>query len=146
MALVNEILYEKVSERAGKYQIIIFVHSRRETVKTAKWLKEMAFSKDELSKFLKEDSASQTILQSETENVKNNDLKELLPFGFAVHHAGLHRLDRTLVEDLFGDKLIQVLVSTSTLAWGVNLPAHTVIIKGTQVYSPEQGRWVELSS
>ena len=38
-----------------------------------------------------------------------------------------------------------MLVSTATLAWGVNLPAHTVILKGTQMYSPEQGRWVELS-
>jgi pre-mRNA-splicing helicase BRR2 len=38
-----------------------------------------------------------------------------------------------------------VLVSTATLAWGVNLPAHTVIIKGTQIYSPEKGKWVELS-
>ena len=37
-------------------------------------------------------------------------------------------------------------MSTSTLAWGVNLPAHTVIIKGTQIYSPEKGRWVELSA
>ena len=34
----------------------------------------------------------------------------------------------------------------STLAWGVNLPAHTAIIKGTQVYSPEKGRWVELGA
>lgn len=56
------------------------------------------------------------------------------------------RVDRTLVEDLFVDRHIQVLVSTSTLAWGVNLPAHTVIIKGTQVYNPEKGRWMELSA
>lgn len=56
------------------------------------------------------------------------------------------RVDRTLVEDLFADRHIQVLVSTATLAWGVNLPAHTVIIKGTQVYSPEKGRWVELGA
>jgi pre-mRNA-splicing helicase BRR2 len=106
----------------------------------------MAYAKDELGKFLKENSASQTILQSETENVKNSaELKDLLPFGFAIHHAGMNRVDRTLVEDLFADRHIQVLVSTSTLAWGVNLPAHTVIIKGTQIYSPEQGKWVELS-
>jgi pre-mRNA-splicing helicase BRR2 len=40
----------------------------------------------------------------------------------------------------------QVLVSTATLAWGVNLPAHTVIIKGTQIYNPEKGRWTELGA
>jgi hypothetical protein len=55
------------------------------------------------------------------------------------------RTDRTLVEELFADGHVQVLVSTATLAWGVNLPAHTVIIKGTQIYSPEKGRWTELS-
>ena len=38
-----------------------------------------------------------------------------------------------------------MLVSTATLAWGVNLPAHTVIIKGTQVYNPAKGNWQELS-
>lgn len=58
----------------------------------------------------------------------------------------MNRADRTLVEDLFAERHIQVLVSTATLAWGVNLPAHTVIIKGTQVYSPEKGRWTELGA
>lgn len=77
--------------------------------------------------------------------IKNDDLKQLLPAGFAIHHAGLCRSDRTAVEELFGRGLIQVLVSTMTLAWGVNLPAHTVIIKGTQMYSPEKSAWVELS-
>ena len=77
---------------------------------------------------------------------QNMELKDLLSYGFAIHHAGMSRVDRLLVEDLFADRHIQVLVSTATLAWGVNLPAHTVIIKGTQVYSPEKGRWVELSA
>lgn len=65
--------------------------------------------------------------------VQNAELKDLLPYGFAIHHAGMTRVDRTLVEELFADGHIQVLISTATLAWGVNLPAHTVIIKGTQV-------------
>ena len=58
----------------------------------------------------------------------------------------MNREDRALVEDLFNEKYLQIIVSTSTLAWGVNLPAHTVIIKGTQIYNPEVGDWVELSS
>jgi pre-mRNA-splicing helicase BRR2 len=69
----------------------------------------------------------------------------VLPYGFAIHHAGMSRADRTLVEELFADGHVQVLVSTATLAWGVNLPAHTVIIKGTQMYNPEKGGWDELS-
>ena len=80
------------------------MHSRRETVKTAKAIREMAFAKDELSKFVKEDSSSKTILQAEAENAKNSDLKDLLPSGIAIHHAGLDKVDRALVEDLFGDK------------------------------------------
>ena len=31
-----------------------------------------------------------------------------MPYGFAIHHAGMTRVDRTLVEDLFADKHIQV--------------------------------------
>ena len=42
------------------------------------------------------------------------------------------RRDRNLVEKLFSDGLVKVLVCTATLAWGVNLPAHTVIIKVTR--------------
>ena len=68
-----------------------------------------------------------------------------MPYGIGIHHAGMVRTDRTLVEDLFADGHVKVLVSTATLAWGVNLPAHAVVIKGTQVYNPEKGRWTELS-
>lgn len=144
--VMNEIVYEKTMEHAGKNQVLVFVHSRKETGKTARAIRDMCLEKDTLGTFLREGSASMEVLRSEAEQVKNSELKELLPYGFAIHHAGMTRVDRTLVEDLFADRHIQVLVSTATLAWGVNLPAHTVIIKGTQVYNPEKGRWVELGA
>ncbi|EDQ89655.1 uncharacterized protein MONBRDRAFT_36978 [Monosiga brevicollis MX1] len=144
--LMNEIVYDKVMLSAGKNQILIFTHSRKDTAKTAQTIRDMCMEKDTLGAFMREDSASVEILRRTTEeDTKNKDLKDLLPYGFACHHAGMNRKDRTLVEDLFADGHIQVLVSTATLAWGVNLPAHTVIIKGTQVYSPEAGGWTELS-
>ncbi|KAK1566906.1 hypothetical protein Q3G72_005877 [Acer saccharum] len=143
--LMNDLCYEKVMAVAGKHQVLIFVHSRKETAKTARAIRDTALEKDTLGRFLKEDSVSREILQSHTDMVKSNDLKDLLPYGFAIHHAGMTRGDRQLVEDLFADGHVQVLVSTATLAWGVNLPAHTVIIKGTQIYNPEKGAWTELS-
>ena len=48
------------------------------------------------------------VLRTEAEQVKNTELKDLLPYGFAIHHAGMTRVDRTLVEDLFADRHIQV--------------------------------------
>lgn len=144
--LMNEVVFKKVMGHAGKNQVLVFVHSRKETGKTSRALRDMCLEKDTLGMFLKEGSASMEVLRTEAEQVKNPELKDLLPYGFAIHHAGMTRVDRTLVEDLFADRHIQVLVSTSTLAWGVNLPAHTVIIKGTQIYNPEKGRWTELGA
>ena len=142
---MNEICYEKVIERAGKHQILVFVHSRKETARTAKIIRDMALARDELHKFLRDDSMSKEILQTESSTSKSQDIKDLLPYGIGIHHAGLARDDRLLVEQLFAAGHLQVLISTATLAWGVNLPAHTVIIKGTQIYSPELGKWIELS-
>jgi len=144
--LQNEICYEKalVQRRSGN-QMLIFVHSRAETGKTAKALRDLALERDELSNFVREGGATQEILREELGTVKNADLKEVLAYGVAIHHAGMARTDRELVEDLFADGHIAVLCTTATLAWGVNLPAHAVIIKGTQIYDPSKGRWAELS-
>ena len=38
---------------------------------------------------------------------------------------------------------LQVLIATSTLAWGVNFPAHLVIIKGTEYYDGKTRRYVD---
>ncbi|WPH02522.1 Hypothetical protein R9X50_00538700 [Acrodontium crateriforme] len=144
---MNEICYTKTLEQVGtnKQQMLIFVHSRKETAKTAKYIRDKALEMETIGQILRQDAASREILREEAESVTNADLKDVLPYGFGIHHAGMSRADRTAVEDLFADGSIQVLVCTATLAWGVNLPAHTVIIKGTQIYSPEKGSWVELS-
>ena len=144
--LQNEICYEKaLDQRQSGNQMLIFVHSRAETGKTAKALRDLALERDELSNFVRDGSATSEILREEAGAVKNADLKEVLQYGFAIHHAGMGREDRELVEDLFADRHIAVLCCTATLAWGVNLPAHAVIIKGTQIYDPAKGRWAELS-
>jgi len=144
---MNDVTYTKVLEHVGKNrnQMIIFVHSRKETSKTARYIRDKALEMETIGQILKSDAGSREILTSEAEAVNDRELKDLLPYGFGIHHAGMTRTDRTSVEDLFSSGDIQVLVCTATLAWGVNLPAHTVIIKGTQVYSPEKGSWVELS-
>ncbi|KAF5387524.1 hypothetical protein D9757_006603 [Collybiopsis confluens] len=50
---------------------------------------------------------------------------ELASMGVGVHHAGLTTEDRRAVEELFLNK---------TLAVGVNLPAHTVVMKGVHTF------------
>lgn len=50
--------------------------------------------------------------------------------GSNFHHAGLNLKSRQFLEASFKEKKLRVLISTSTLAWGVNLPARRVIIVG----------------
>ncbi|PIL24262.1 hypothetical protein GSI_14015 [Ganoderma sinense ZZ0214-1] len=64
----------------------------------------------------------------------NKQLDNLAAYGIGVHHAGLEKNDRNATEQLFLKRVLKVLFATSTLAVGVNLPAHTVIIKGVKLF------------
>lgn len=65
--------------------------------------------------------------------IADKQLREVVKHGMGYHHAGISFEDREHIENLYRDGLIRILVSTQTLAMGVNLPAHTVIIKSTEV-------------
>ncbi|CAG8444493.1 575_t:CDS:10 [Acaulospora morrowiae] len=71
----------------------------------------------------------------------DKQLPELVRYGIAFHHAGLDMQDRKGVENLFLSGVVHVICATSTLAVGVNLPAHLVIIKSTMAY--KNGEFVE---
>ncbi|XP_063225665.1 activating signal cointegrator 1 complex subunit 3 [Bacillus rossius redtenbacheri] len=145
MSDMDIVCYEKVVEQVQKgHQVMVFVHARNATVRTATVLKEMAMQKNQLSVFEPDTSSAAGLARKALGNSRNKQLAELFPYGFSVHHAGMLRSDRNLVEKYFGSGLIKVLVCTSTLAWGVNLPAHAVIIRGTEIYDAKYGSFVDL--
>jgi activating signal cointegrator complex subunit 3 len=141
-ALILEICYNKVLEQVKQdNQVMIFVHSRRDTSKTCMSLRDMAINNNELHHF---ECCYSLASRKEVEKSKNRDVKFLFESGFGIHNAGMVRKDRNLSEKLFKDKNIKVLVCTATLAWGVNLPAHAVIIKGTDIYDSTIGNFKDI--
>ena len=66
--------------------------------------------------------------------IADKTLAQLVEQGVAYHHAGSQPKDRKIVEELFLGGHLAVICTTSTLAVGVNLPAHLVIIKSTFQY------------
>mmetsp|Transcript_29269 Transcript_29269/g.26739 ORF Transcript_29269/g.26739 Transcript_29269/m.26739 type:complete len:142 (-) Transcript_29269:2454-2879(-) len=132
---MNEICYEIVRKNIKNgQQIIVFVHSRKETIKYAQWLTEKYKDKGE-----EHDLLSKIKRDSNMGKFKHKELTKLCPGGIGFHNAGLLRRDRNIVEKLFVEGNLRVLVTTATLAWGVNLPAHAVVIKGTDLYEPTKG-------
>lgn len=75
------------------------------------------------------------VLISATANIQEAKIREILVNGVCYHHAGLSPEDRRIVEDLFRNCNLPILVTTCTLAMGVNLPAHLVIVKTTKYYN-----------
>ncbi|PQM33209.1 hypothetical protein Pyn_14185 [Prunus yedoensis var. nudiflora] len=121
--LQNEICYKKVVEslRQG-YQAMVFVHSRKDTAKTAQKLVELARKFEGLEYFKNDEHPQFSLIQREVMKSRNKDLVALFEFGVGVHHAGMLRTDRGLTERLFSDGLL----------------------KGTQLYDPKAGGWRDL--
>lgn len=124
----DALFVEKIEKfRRDKKQVLIFVTARHETINTSKLLINTEYT---------------TNLDRKC---KLNDILEyLLIHKIGIHHAGLPRNIRLYMENKFKKGDIDILVCTSTLAWGVNLPAHVVVIKGTTFYDPTLGKFKDL--
>ncbi|KAH7340050.1 Sec63 Brl domain-containing protein [Pyrenochaeta sp. MPI-SDFR-AT-0127] len=142
---LEKIAFDKVVEMLKRgHQIMVFVHSRKDTVKTARKLYDMAMEEQCTDLFDPTDHPRYELAVRDMKQSKGRELRELLGKGMGTHHAGMPRSDRNLIERLFGEGVLRVLCCTATLAWGVNLPAAAVLIKGTQVYNAQEGKFTDL--
>ena len=56
-----------------------------------------------------------------------NNLYSLIIKGIGIHHSGMTPILKEIVEILYSDGLIKILLTTETFALGVNMPTKTVV-------------------
>ncbi len=115
-------------------QALVFVSSRQDTVMAA------AKARDELpERDVPMGARGDYDYHTEAKELSNDSLRKGVIDGVGFHHAGLSKGDRDRVEQWFREGKVQLLFSTSTLAWGVNLPARCVVIRDTKHHDPLEG-------
>ncbi|KAG9239045.1 Sec63 Brl domain-containing protein [Amylocarpus encephaloides] len=132
---MNDFAFEKVLDgklpnlirkHSQQKPIMIFCFTRKSCENTAKMLAEWWFRSQPAGRSWP--APRQRLL------VGRKDLQELVSSSVAFHHAGLEPADRTAIEKAFLEGNLSVICCTSTLAVGVNLPCHLVILKGTVTF------------
>ncbi len=135
-------------------QALIFASTRKNAVSAAKTV---ASHMDKVlvpksgSKLVKKSIEQQTkgalekeakkILDAGEHTQLSDELADLVRCAVAYHHAGLSGSHRKIIEDAFKERKIKVLTATPTLAWGVNLPARTVIIQDYRRFEAGLGNY-----
>ena len=115
-------------------QALVFVSSRQDTVQAAKKARDEVAERD-----VPMGARGDYDFHSDAADLSNDTLRQSVLDGVGFHHAGLSRRDKDRVEEWFKQGKIQLLFSTSTLAWGVNLPARCVVIRDTKLHDPLEG-------
>ena len=122
-------------------QALVFASTRKNSATSAKKIAE--HMNDVLSRPIKRtlEHEAQKILSTGERTRISESLADLVKQGTAFHHAGLGGAHRRIIEDLFRQGKIKVLTATPTLAFGVNLPARTVVIQDYRRWEPGYGHY-----
>ena len=128
-------LPDAIRLHSGRKPIMIFCCTRNSAVSTAKELANSWNMTNPRARLWKG--------PGKPLHIRNVDLKTTVSAGVAFHHAGLDAGDRHAIETGFLRGDVSVICCTSTLAVGVNLPCHLVIIKNTVAW--QGGGWIEYS-
>lgn len=106
---LDRVTYQKVMELVQQgHQVMVFVHARKETVKSAQALREAALADGTLDGFSSQDHPSFSLFRRDIGTSRNKEMKELFNDGFGIHHAGMLRSDRNMMERMFEARAIKV--------------------------------------
>ncbi|HEY6174938.1 MAG TPA: hypothetical protein VIX73_10855, partial [Kofleriaceae bacterium] len=136
----EEMLIDTVRDLAfiGDVPAIVFVFGREQCFEVARLLKSCRrFTSDE-DKTKVEAMCDEALLPSGAAK----ELRPLLAHGIGIHHAGILPRYKQLVEQLALERLIKFVVSTETIAAGINLPARTVVFPALRKFVKQQARLV----
>lgn len=121
-------------------QCLFFVSSRKNSETLAEQLTKTCkpfLKKNEELDLAKLSEEVLNVLEIPTHQCKK--LSDCIRRGVAFHHAGLLGKQKQLIEENFRRGLLKAIVSTPTLALGVNLPAFRVIIRDAKRFYPGVG-------
>ena len=130
---LDDHVYPVLMEYANGKPALCFCTTKAETARLAKKLSSEYRTTSGQSVFVR-DAEHRSLLIDESQKVWDEGLKKSIREGVGYHNADLSMEDKAVVEALFAKKQLPILATTSTLAMGINLPAHLVIIKGVRVY------------
>ncbi|MFN7106309.1 MAG: DEAD/DEAH box helicase, partial [Pyrobaculum sp.] len=118
-------------------QALVFTNSRFSTVQIAN---AVAKAVADYPRRLEAGGLAEEVERVSSSKIIGRELAELVARGVAFHNAGLELEVRRLIEEGFRSGLIKVVVSTTTLAAGVNMPARRVVVADYTRYDPVVGR------
>ena len=131
---------EKISENLSiGSQVLVFCGTRLKAEETAIEYsnfihqlvkKDKGFSEEIILNFLES-------IPLNRESLGNAQIYDLVRKGTAFHHAGLSRIAKKVIEELFRRGFVKVLFCTETLGAGINLPAREVIILDVKRWNNE---------
>jgi hypothetical protein len=134
----EEMLIDTVRELAhsGDVPAIVFVFGREQCFEVARLLKSCR-------RFTTDEEKAQIEKLCDEALLPNGSAKELRPLfahGIGIHHAGILPRYKQLVEQLALERLIKFVVSTETIAAGINLPARTVVFPSLRKFIKQAPR------
>lgn len=146
--LYNELNQLNIQDNKLKDKLLKEKKRNRDVVEKGKDLwKEKYLQEEEEHSLLKENyehtytdnkyKLSDYELKEMMSNIKAIDptFKSMLSLGIGVHHDGLYKKFRSVVEILFRKRHLQVIFATETLSLGINMPCKTVVFTNDILYS-----------